>query len=310
MSTHPAVTAVSTPANLRSDRITYGAVHLDVVDLERSLSFWRDLIGLRVLAAAHGQTHLGVDGRVLLVLHPGAERPAGRGRLGLYHVAIHLPDAVEFARIMVRLAQARVPQSPTDHIFSKATYLYDPDGIMLELTLETPERFGSMEVGPGRVGIIDNEGRFRGATEPLDVEAAIAPLAGGETGLPLPTGTYVGHVHLHVADLPGAFGFYRDVVGFDEHAYLGEIGMADLSAGGGFPHRLAINNWSGPRAQQAPPGMAGLRRFELTLRAAGGLDALIDRAAAAGSLTSTTDGGSVSLRDPAGNEIILREETQ
>ncbi len=309
MSTHPADTAASPPAHLGQDRITYGAVHLDVVDLERSLLFWRDLIGLRELPSAPGEAQLGVDGRVLLVLHPGAERPAGRGHLGLYHVAIHLPDAVEFARIMVRLAQARVPQSPTDHVFSKATYLNDPDGIMLELTLETPERFGSMEIGPGRIGIIDSEGRLRGATEPLDVQAAIAPLAGGETDAPLPSGTYIGHVHLHVAELRGTFDFYRDVVGFDEHAYLGPIGMADLSAGGAFPHRLAINDWHGPRARQAPPGTAGLRRFELNLRTTGGLDALIDRAAA-DSLTCSADDGSVALRDPAGNEIILREETQ
>ncbi len=309
MSTEPAVAPASTPANLRGDRITYGAVHLDVVDLERSLQFWRELIGLRELPGPAGEAHLGVDGRELLVLRPGAERPAGRGHAGLYHVAIHLPDAVEFARVIVRLAQARVPQSPTDHIFSKATYLHDPDGIMLELTLETPERFGSMEVGPGSVYITDSEGRRRGPTEPLDVQAAIAPLAGGEVDLPLPTGTYIGHVHLHVADLQGAFDFYRDVIGFDEHAYLGAIGMADLSAGGRFPHRLAVNNWQGTGARQAPPGTAGMRRYELKLLGEGRLGGLVDRAAAAGSAPSASADGSISLRDPAGNEIILREET-
>ena len=308
MSTHPGVT-LSTPASLRDDRIIYGGVHLDVTDLERSLGFWRDLIGLRELPSSPGEAHLGVDGRELLVLRPEAERPVGRGHAGLYHVAIHLPDAVEFARVMVRIGQARVPQSPTDHIFSKATYLNDPDGILLELTLETPERYGSIEIQPGTVTFFDNEGRRRSPTEPLDVQDAIAPLAGGEVDLPLPTGTYVGHVHLHVPDLERSNAFYRDVIGFDEHAYMSSFGMADLSAGGAFPHRLAVNDWHGPAARQAPAGTAGMRHFELVMRAgAGHLDAVAARAADAGSASSMSQDGSLSLHDPAGNAIILREE--
>ena len=75
------------------DRIAYGAVHLDVISLDRSLPFWRDLIGLQELESPAGEARLGVDGRPLIVLHPGAVRPVGRGHAGLYHVAIHLPDA-------------------------------------------------------------------------------------------------------------------------------------------------------------------------------------------------------------------------
>ena len=300
LTTHPARSP-----NLRGDRISYGAVHLDVADLERSLSFWRDLIGLRELGRSpDGETRLGVDAQALVVLRPGAQRPVGRGHAGLYHLAIHLPDATEFARIVTRLAQARVAQSPTDHIFSKATYLNDPDGILLELTLETPERFGSISIGADAVVLTDSEGRARAGAEPLDLAAALEPLQGGDPQRPLPSGSYIGHVHLHVPDLAAAHGFYRDVVGFDEHAFMRPIGMADLSAGGRFPHRLALNSWHGPSARQPAPGTAGMRRYELVLHGAGALAQLSERARAL-----PGHDGALALRDPAGNALTVIEAT-
>ena len=253
LTTHPDISA-----DLRGDRISYGAVHLDVIDLERSLSFWRDLIGLRELGRSpDGETRLGVEAQALVVLHPEAQRPVGRGHAGLYHLAIHLPDATEFARIVTRLADARVAQSPTDHIFSKATYLNDPDGILLELTLETPERFGSISIGADSVVLTDSEGRPRAGAEPLDLAAALAPLQGGDPQRPLPSGSYIGHVHLHVPDLAAAHRFYRDVIGFDEHAFMNSIAMARPERRGALP--------ASPRHQQLarperPAARAGNRR--------------------------------------------------
>lgn len=307
MSTEPAtLRPLAHEAGAETDRITYGAVHLDVVDLDRSLSFWCGLVGLGVLSRTPLEAALGTDADPLLVLRSGAARPAGRGHAGLYHLALHLPDEVEFARVLGRLLQARVPQSPTDHVFSKATYLNDPDAIMLELTLETPARCRSVEIGPHSVALIDSDGRRRGATEPLDLATALAPLEDGALERPLPPGTFVGHVHLHVPDLRDANAFYRDVVGFEEHAYMAPIGMADLSAGGAFPHRIALNSWNGPDARQAPEGTAGMSRFELYVRDAGQLEELARRAGAAGARVSRDEQGSVSLSDPAANEILIR----
>lgn len=295
-------TAISTPA---TDRITYGAVHLDVVDLRRSLAFWRDVIGLQAGTADGDGVALGVDGRTLVVLHPGAERGVGRADAGLYHLAIHLPDSGEFARVLARLIVARVPQSPTDHIFSEATYLHDPDGIMLELTLETPERFQSIEIHPDEVVMFDSDGRRRRPTEALDVEAALAHLGDRDPFAPLPDGAFIGHVHLHVPDLPVAVGFYRDVIGFTEHAYMGPFGMADLSAGGGFPHRIAMNNWHGPHARPPRPGTAGMRSFELIVDEPGADEALAARIAAAGADHQRDARGALALTDPAGHRIAV-----
>jgi len=299
--THPTILdATQSP----EDRISYGAVHLDIADLGRSLGFWRDTIGLYPVPVDGDGVGLGAGGRALVVLHPGAERGVGRADAGLYHLAIHLPDAAEFARVLARLIIMRVPQSPTDHIFSKATYLHDPDGIMLELTLETPERFRSLEIQRDGVVMFDNEGRRRGPTEALDVEVALAPLGDRDPLEPMPDGMFIGHVHLHVPDLPAAVAFYRDVVGFTEHAYMTPFGMADLSAGGGFPHRIAMNNWHGPGASQPRRGTAGMRHFELVLRQPAADQALMARARAAGAPVERADDAPM-LTDPAGNRIAI-----
>ncbi|HEX8754092.1 MAG TPA: VOC family protein [Solirubrobacterales bacterium] len=284
--------------------LTHGPVHLEVTDVGRSLAFWRDLLGLAELDRAGAEARLGAGGRELVVLHAGAERGPLRGHTGLYHLALHLPDEGEFARVLARLMAARYPQAPTDHIFSKATYLDDPDGIGLELTLETVERVSATEARGGNVAIFDREGRPRRPVEPLDVEEVLAQLGDRALDAPLPAATRVGHVHLHVADLEAAWRFYRDLVGFEEHMFL-LLGMADLSAGGRFPHRLALNVWQGQGALPPPPGTAGLRHFTLVARDRARLEAIRGRLGAAGLAVRDSEDGFFAA-DPSGNRLELR----
>lgn len=301
LKTNPAASAVFA----EGETLAHGAVHLDVTDLARALGFWRDLLGLTELGGVPGESaRLGAGGRELLVLHAGAVRGPQRGHSGLYHVALHLPDEREFARVLARLGAARYPQAPTDHIFSKATYLDDPDGIGLELTLETPERVAEMEAHGPDVRIIDRDGRPRRPVEPLDVVALLSHVEGADLDQPLPDATKVGHVHLHVADLQSAFEFYRDTIGFQEHMFL-LMGMADLHSGGPFPHRLALNVWQGNGAPQPPAGTAGLRHFTIVARDAAGLEAIHTRLGVAGVADEPEDGGAFTAVDPAGNRFIL-----
>lgn len=289
---------------LTGDAITYGAVHLRVVDGARSLELWRDQLGLTLLSGDGTTLRLGTPTQELIVLHPVARTPQLRGYAGLYHVALHLPSEEEFARVLARLARNRVPQAPTDHVFSKATYLTDPDGIGIELTVETPERFGGLEIGPGSVSLRDASGRARGVTEALDVREVLSHLHDDELDRPLPDSTTVGHVHLHVGDLEQARSFYRDVVGFDDHMFLPDFGMADLSAGGVFPHRLALNVWQGAGARQPPADSAGLVCFELRVSDAAALAAIRGRLDGRGAGYGV-DGDTLVVRDPAGNVVRL-----
>jgi catechol 2,3-dioxygenase len=286
------------------ETIAHGAVHLDVTDLPRALAFWRDLLGLTQLGEEDGVARLGAGGRELIVLHGGAERGPLRGHSGLYHVAIHLPDEAEFARVIARLAAARWPQAPTDHTFSKSSYLSDPDGLGIELTLETLDRFSEISVRGAEFGVIDSEGRPRGVSEPLDVEEVFSHLDERTIDRPLADGTMIGHLHLHVADLEETYPFYRDQLGLTEHVFM-MGGMADLGTGGPFPHRLALNVWQGKGAPQPPAGTAGLRHFTLVARDEAGLEAIRARLDAAGAATEIVD-DALFVHDPAGNRIQLR----
>lgn len=268
-----------------SDALAYGAVHLNVTDHERSLLFWRDLIGLAQLGRDDdGALRLGVDDAELVVLHPGATRPVQRGYSGLYHLAIHMPSEAEFARILGRLFAARYPNAPTDHITHWATYLDDPDGINIEIAFETIDRVSTLEIVGGRPQIIDVEGRRHDMTEPLALEEVFSFREDDDVSGPLPEGARIGHVHLYVGDLEAAQAFYEEI-GFTRHMNAEDIGFADLSLGGTFPHRIAVNIWQGVGAPQAPEGTAGMRHFELISR---------DPAEAKGELT-----------DPAGNSLMV-----
>ena len=245
-----------------SDRLRYGAVHLNVTDPERSLVFWRDLIGLTELGREDGGVRLGVADGELVVLHPGATRPVQRGYSALYHLAIHMPSEAEFARVLGRLFAARYPNAPTDHITHWATYLDDPDGINVEIAFETIDRVSTLEIVGGRPQIIDSEGRRHDMTEPLGLEEVFSFREDDDLSGPLPEGARIGHVHLYVGDLEAAQSFYEEV-GFTRHMDAFDIGFADLSLGGTFPHRIAVNVWQGVGAPQAPEGTAGMRHFEL-----------------------------------------------
>src|SRR5262245_43830729 len=104
----------TTPALAATTRL--GATHLTVTDLDRSLAFYQDAIGLRVHANEAGVAALGVGGEDVLVLHEDvAAAPAGR-HAGLYHVALLYPSREELAFAVDRLVKTRTPvEGMSDH---------------------------------------------------------------------------------------------------------------------------------------------------------------------------------------------------
>ncbi|HEY8588907.1 MAG TPA: VOC family protein [Naasia sp.] len=293
----PAPTTAPRPAGA-TDFLTLGGVHLDVTDADRSLAFWRDRVGLQLRGEQDGALHLGTDQETLLALHPGATSPARRGHAGLYHLAIHLPDEGEFARVLARLFARRTFMSPTDHVFSKAIYLDDPDGLGLEFTLETPERLRSMRITPMGPEVIDADGNLRSGRDPLDVREVLSHLPDEDLDRPLPVGTTVGHMHLHVGDIEAGRRFYRDELGFIQANDFGS--GADFHANGPFKHRMAINTWQGVGVSQPPAGTAGLRHFTIRYDRPERLQAALER------VTGREPFGDGHLvRDPAGNAIVL-----
>jgi catechol 2,3-dioxygenase len=77
-----------------------------------------------------------------------------------------------------------------------------------------------------------------------------------ESSAPIHPETRIGHVHLKVADLDRALGFYRDTLGFEVTQRYGEEAVF-LSAGG-YHHHIGLNTWAGRGVPPAPQRSAGL----------------------------------------------------
>ncbi len=280
-----------------------GAVHLGVTDGERAVSFYRDVVGLTVLESTTDQATLGVQGQELVVLRPGARAPVPQGTTGLYHLALVLPERKELARVIARLISMRVPNSPTDHLMTKSDYLWDPDGNGIEIYIETPED-GSWTFENGGFGARDAGGSLRSGRDPIDVPALLGELGPkDQLEAPLPDGTRMGHVHLHVGNIDAALHFYADLIGFDVQGVAPGFGVAFVSAGG-YHHHLGLNTWAGVGAPPAPPTAAGLRHFAIELPTENDLAAVASRLHAGGAMISDGPQGRF-VTDPSGNRIRL-----
>jgi catechol 2,3-dioxygenase len=302
---NPTAIPANAPASqLLPEATRLGPVHLAVTDADRARTFWTRAVGLTVIVEDDSTISLGAGGETLIVLYPGASGPVVGRRTGLYHVAIHLPTRKDLAILTYRLYALRYPNSPTDHLVSETTYFSDQDGNGIEITFETPHRGEMVVQSNGQFGGITADGQPHSGREAVDLESLFGELSEGDSlETPLPAGTRVGHVHLHVNNLDQAVAFYRDVVGFRPLMSMPVIGMTDFGLDRiTVPHALALNTWSGEGALPAPEGTSGLRYFTLDLPAATDLDALAGRLRAAGH-PFEQEGTTLTVLDPARNRL-------
>jgi catechol 2,3-dioxygenase len=236
------------------DTLRLGAVHLTVSDLDRSVGFYQDVLGLRQRRREDPVAALGAGEEDLVVLHeePGA-RPPGR-HAGLYHYALLFPSREELARAVGRLAVTRTAiDGASDHGVSEAIYLSDPDGNGIELYADRP-RADWPPAPPG-----EKIGMF---TRALDLRGLLATVGGEEPPRHAGAGLRMGHVHLHVGSLDAAREFYVDRLGFEPMATLPS---ALFVAAGGYHHHLGLNTWRGEGVGPAPAGTVGLREWTIVL---------------------------------------------
>lgn len=279
-------------------------VHLGVTDRERSLRFWTGVLGLEELDATDESIRLGSrasGSKALIVLHPGAATPVVQRRTGLYHVALHIPSRKELARAIARLFTMRYPNSPTDHLVSETTYLSDPDGNGIELTLETPTRGTLAMSEDGGTFALTADGQPHSGREAVDLDSLFGELTSADDlNAPLVTDR-VHHVHLHVADLDASATFYRDLIGFGRQMYVPSFQMVDF---GLHPvevvHALALNSWQGVGAPPAPAGASGLRHFTLAVPGEADVERVAGRLRGAGRSFIELDAG-VQVADPSTN---------
>ena len=126
-------------------RVDIGHVHLKVADIDRSLAFWRDVLGFELqqrmgdqaafISAGDYHHHLGLN-----TWESKGGAPPPRGSTGLYHVAIRYPDRKSLGDALRRVLDAGIPiDGASDHGVSEAIYLRDPDDNGVELYRDRPE---------------------------------------------------------------------------------------------------------------------------------------------------------------------------
>ena len=293
-----------------------GPVEIAVTDRERAQKFYQHYVGLTPLptpphswggggeaaGGAASAIRMGAHGRELVVLHPGAAEPVMPKTSGLYHLAIVVPDRRELARVIARLARLRWEQYPTDHVMTKANYLWDPDGNGIEIYTESPED-GTFGFGNGTFVAYDKAGNPRSGRDPIDLEELFSHLREDDAlDAPMPAGTKMGHVHLHVADVDDALRFYHDLVGFDVMGHVPGVGFVSA---GGYHHHLGLNTWAGRGAKPAPPTHAGLRRYTIELPTRRDLDDVIGRLEH-GDIRVSEEADGYAAVDPSQNRVLFK----
>lgn len=152
--------------------VQIGHVHLTVANLERSLKFYRDVLGFEVttrygnsavfLSAGGYHHHIGLN-----TWSGEGVPPQPHGYAGLYHFAILYPTRIELAKTLKRLIDLNYPLTGmADHGVSEAIYLNDPDGIGVELYADRPKKHWPVK----------NDGEVEMFTKELDVKDLLSSI--------------------------------------------------------------------------------------------------------------------------------------
>ena len=149
-----------------------GHVHLKVSDLDKALSFYKDLLGFEIttrygdsavfISAGGYHHHIGLN-----TWYSKNAPPAPKRSTGLFHTAIVYPTRKDLAIALKRLIDAKYPLTgASDHGVSEAIYLDDPDGNGVELYWDKPK-----EEWP-----VDANGNLQMFTEPLELHGLLAEI--------------------------------------------------------------------------------------------------------------------------------------
>ncbi|QLH79660.1 VOC family protein [Halosimplex rubrum] len=264
-----------------------GRTALTVADVDETVAFYRDVVGLAVRTRSERAATLGAGETPLLELvgDPDAA-PRRREQAGLFHTAFRVPDRGALGAALERIRERGALDGASDHHVSEALYCTDPEGNGVEVyTDRRREEWPRADDGTVEIG-----------TVPLDLSDLAAESDGAAEA---PPGTDIGHVHLEVSSLDRARAFYVDRLGLGVRT---EARGASFLAAGDYHHHVGINSWNG---RTDPAGGRGLAWFEFLLPDADTVATARRRLSAAGvPVTDREDGFEVT--DPDGIDVRFR----
>lgn len=270
-----------------------GEVYLNVLDLDKSVRFYKEIIGFQVLKEDADRVVLTADGKTpsLIVEQPENVTQKAPRRTGLYHFALLLPKRADLGNIIKHFAANNIRLGAADHHVSEALYLSDPDGNGIEIyTDRNPSEW------------IWGDGEVKMTTDPLNADDIVTESV-GQQWQGLPEGTIMGHIHLHVADLAETETFYN-ALGFEVVAHYPQ---ALFMANGKYHHHIGLNTWNGEGALPPNIDSVGLQAYTLVYPNKVTLQEAISKVEALKVQVEWGDNNCI-VADPSGNRIILRVE--
>lgn len=217
-----------------SEKTHTGTVALKVANLEAQTDFYSNMIGLHVLSQTVDKSVLGAkdDKTPLLILRKVDNPGFSVKKTGLYHVAFLLPTRKDLGNALIKYVTQKAPIiGASDHGYSEAIYLTDPEGNGIEVYRDKPREQWDIRA----------DGEIPGITVEMDAQGVAEAADNNWQGFP--TETKVGHVHLKVADLNKTQDFYTDVLGLSLKTDFGH--QAKFFATGGYHHHIGSNIWTG-----------------------------------------------------------------
>jgi len=273
--------------------IRIGMVNLRVRDLDKVADYYRDAIGLTVMARSMMGALLGAGGVALLHLQrrEGSTREA-RNAAGLYHTAFLMPTRKDLARWLVHAAANKIPLSGfADHLVSESIYLDDPEGNGIEVYNDRPAERWRWE---GDLVVMH--------TNQLDIEAILDDIDRTTATYPAaPEGLRVGHIHLRVGSVEQAETFYRGAIGLE---LTRRRGGATFMSSGGYHHHVGANVWHSDGAGPRDSNRAGLSWFTIEAANDDAINAMNGRLLAAKAPLDQTSNG-IETADPWGTRIRI-----
>src|SRR5581483_8866648 len=232
-----------------------GDVSLNVSDLSRSLDFYQNILGFKIIGKPSGEKALlsaaGASSYLVELLQV-KENPEPK-RAGLYHFAILLPERKYLADMLQNLRENRDQvhfDGLADHLVSEAIYLRDPDFNGVEIYRDRPASEWSW-----------SGSRIEMATLPLDTSDLLREST-DQGWKKMPIKTTIGHVHLHVRNVAKAIKFYNEILGLNLTA---TIPSAAFFAAGKYHHHIAANTWLGTDISPALSESVGLNHFSIVM---------------------------------------------
>jgi len=237
-----------------------GTVRYRSKDAEALAGFYHDVLGFAVRSQTANHWVLGTPQRDLLVIEGDPAARRYEKTTGLYHTAFLVPAHRDLAQLLRRIIESKSPiEGFNHHGTHEAVYLPDTDGNGIELAWDLPED----QWPRGTNGQID----FMRHDKTFDPQAVYEEATRDTVPWDkLPDGAYVGHVHLHMADLAASRKFYHEGLGMDVVLEMERQGMLFLSYDG-YHHHVGNNLWKGRGLPPPPSNAVGLIDYELRLDA-------------------------------------------